>query len=800
MAHDVASLNGQERLDLPLVGRRDEHLGHFARRVGLLVGDQLDAVVALLPPAYELAAADPEVGGAADLVLQLVTAHGHHLVASALLRDEGSRRLPVGIGGHLGCQHGRVLDLARPVEAPVVGLLLDAVPFMLEECYRQGHIGHRLALPVHGDDVYLLLFAYRAHPGPGAQADVVEALVDDGLCAGADLLVVDVGNRGLDGEDLAQLLQRDVGWHAESKAALRVGLPRALGDQLAEGAVVVTPFLPFVINEVVTALASPGEEVVLAEDAPVHLGIGHRPAEVVAGGRAHGDLVPLHVGVSVGDDGHLVLRPAVLSHLEADSKALISQLSIDPVVAQDGFLIQGELAVEGAHIAEGQILSINLLALVVADGHSQAPYAFGQAVAGVVVGAQNALEADRLARSVDGPVGVEVARVGLTVELGGDVELPGTDALTPAVEGYGEVIALASEDEEGIPHILGWELGPEDAVLACMPFSEDGEFALQAHRKARDDLPTGQVRSPDQGFRLALFEGQVEAGDDHDLARGAPVRQLQHFGGSDLKIVDAWSQRPPLLAGYIGAQHANLVEGGVSVLGPMAHQGLRVGAEVVPIAPGLAAVEVNEVLPIQTVEAEVQAGDVEITGVDDGLGVGVIGAHVAGASKVGPGIQAAGGEAHQLVFAQGIPAGVGYLRPEGEDVAGGGLDIEGYEEAVVVVIPVGVDLGRFRNDGGVGHDGGHVHGAGEEHLHAAVGIRFQIAVGRIGLNDAGVGDGNEAPGVGSGYASLSSRRLASRLQSGHVAGLQRQRGRRHKSHSLLIPVEIALHSRAGLFY
>ncbi len=202
MAHDVAALDGEERLDLPLIGRGDEDLGHLARRVRFLIGDQLDAVVALLSPAYELAAADPEVGGAADLVpldraqgkLQLVTAHGHHLVASAFLRDESGQRLTLAVGGHRRGQYRRVLDLAGPIEAAVVGLLLDAVPLVLEECYRQWHVGHRLALPVHSDDPDPLLLAHCAYPGHGGQADVEQALVDDGLGAGTDLLVVDVGH------------------------------------------------------------------------------------------------------------------------------------------------------------------------------------------------------------------------------------------------------------------------------------------------------------------------------------------------------------------------------------------------------------------------------------------------------------------------------------------------------------------------------------------------------------------------------------------------------------------------------
>ena len=49
---------------------------------------------------------------------------------------------------------------------------------------------------------------------------------------------------------------------------------------------------------------------------------------------------------------------------------------------------------------------VNLLALVIVDGDLDWP-GVGQAEAGVVFGAQRALEVDHLAGAVDGPVGVE---------------------------------------------------------------------------------------------------------------------------------------------------------------------------------------------------------------------------------------------------------------------------------------------------------------------------------------------------------------------------------------------------------
>jgi hypothetical protein len=46
----VAAFEGDQRLDRAGIGRGDQDLGHVAHLVLLLVGDELDAVVALLPP------------------------------------------------------------------------------------------------------------------------------------------------------------------------------------------------------------------------------------------------------------------------------------------------------------------------------------------------------------------------------------------------------------------------------------------------------------------------------------------------------------------------------------------------------------------------------------------------------------------------------------------------------------------------------------------------------------------------------------------------------------------------------
>ncbi len=98
---DRAALNSQQGLAI-LEGRGDQDFGHIARLIGLLVGDQLDAVVVLLSPVDELPAADPDVRGAANLVAGFISSFGHDAVHTALLRREPGLRVAVLVRGDLG--------------------------------------------------------------------------------------------------------------------------------------------------------------------------------------------------------------------------------------------------------------------------------------------------------------------------------------------------------------------------------------------------------------------------------------------------------------------------------------------------------------------------------------------------------------------------------------------------------------------------------------------------------------------------------------------------------------------------
>ncbi len=326
MLHDVPALDGQQGFDRAGVGRRDQDLGRVAHVVGLFVRHQVNAVVVLPPPVDELVAADPQVSGTAHLVPLFVFSGGSDLVDTALLRCESGHRFAFLVGGHGGGQHRGVLDGALPVETTVFALLPHAVPLVLVEDHRQVFLRHRLAVPIHGDDVHLLLFIHLAHVGLGGQTDVEETLVHDGVGAAGHLLVVDVGHGSLDGVDLAEDLVGNVGRHLEGETPLGVGGALTFGDELAGGAIVAI-LGPIVVGEIVAATARPAEEIVIGQHRPADVGIRHRTAKVVGGLDIDRYLVALDVLIAVGLHRHLELGLAVLGHLEAGAKPLLAQLS-----------------------------------------------------------------------------------------------------------------------------------------------------------------------------------------------------------------------------------------------------------------------------------------------------------------------------------------------------------------------------------------------------------------------------------------------------------------------------------------
>ena len=233
----MAALDGNQRPDSTGVGRGDQNLGHVADLVIVFIGDQVDAIVALLPPARAAAAPHPEIGTAADIVALRILARGAHLVAARFFRREGDRRFSVVIGG--GCRgvDRHILRDPRPVGEAVLGLLADAVPAVLHKDDLERLIRHGAALPIDRQQIDGLGLAGLRDPVARPYADVVLALVDDGGGAIADVAPVEISNVGLEGEALAAQLLGDIRRHLEDGAPVLIRLRVALGDQLAVAAV-----------------------------------------------------------------------------------------------------------------------------------------------------------------------------------------------------------------------------------------------------------------------------------------------------------------------------------------------------------------------------------------------------------------------------------------------------------------------------------------------------------------------------------------------------------------------------------
>ena len=122
----------------------------------------------------------------------------------------------------------------------------------------------------------------------------------------------------------------------------------------------------------------------------MHLGAGDGAAKVVLGLDGGVDGVAAEIGRLVGRHLDLVLRLLVLGHGKAgaDVELALYVLDLQPVAAQGGLGVEGQLVEEGAHVAQGHVLLVDLLALGIANAHCQRLDAGRQAVVGIVVGAE----------------------------------------------------------------------------------------------------------------------------------------------------------------------------------------------------------------------------------------------------------------------------------------------------------------------------------------------------------------------------------------------------------------------------
>ena len=342
------------------------------------------------------------------------------------------------------------------------------------------------------------------------------------LGAVAHLLVVDVGDCYLQRKALAGEVFGDVGLEAEGEASLRVGGTRSIGDQFAVETVIVfvSVAAKVIVGKVPPTLALVVEKVIGGEDGIAHLGVCDGATEVV--GRLGGDvdLVALSVLDLVRLDRDLELGLAVLGDLETGVKVFFPISSLDGIAAQAGLFVQREFAVQRAHVVEGQVLLKDLCALRVPNLDLDFGVPSRQGVVGIVVLAQDALEVDRLAGAVDGPICEKVGGEGFQIILHRQIEFPGRDALGPAAADRAKVLVrvvrVADEGEYGIPRVQRFVFSAcEDTIPAGRPLGQDaGVFVHHHDGQAGQNVAGAQVGCPDQRFGGGRLYAQVVPGDD----------------------------------------------------------------------------------------------------------------------------------------------------------------------------------------------------------------------------------------------------------------------------------------------
>ena len=153
---------------------------------------------------------------------------------------------------------------------------------------------------------------------------------------------------------------------------------------------------------------------------------------------------------------------------------------------------------------------------------------------------------DRLAGTINRPVGVQVADGFTSPEFRVHAKVPGADAPVPRVVGDPKVLVsgLATDGKERIPKIVdACDRSGKDAIrVGAASLAQLARPTVQRNRQAGNRFPTGQVGGPDHRLAARLFQGQVESRLGEHVARGL-VRSLRLcFGRRKLQIVQPRGQ------------------------------------------------------------------------------------------------------------------------------------------------------------------------------------------------------------------------------------------------------------------
>ena len=242
--------------------------------------------------------------------------------------------------------------------------------------------------------------------------------MDDRSASRADLLVVEVHYRYLDGVDLALLALGDVGRQGKVEPSFPVGLTISLGQELAVGAHVGLILTVVIIVEAVVPLPLPPvEEERLAHHSPVDSRAGNGTTEEVGGLGSGSDGVALNVVGLIQTDLDLEFGLAILGDLEIDGERERFVHGLDVVETQGRIFAQLELAIDGAHIVDARRRLPELSALAVNGGQLDLAVHRRQRVLRVVVAPEDRLETHGLPGAIDPSISVQVGPVLLGHEL-----------------------------------------------------------------------------------------------------------------------------------------------------------------------------------------------------------------------------------------------------------------------------------------------------------------------------------------------------------------------------------------------
>jgi len=170
--------------------------------------------------------------------------------------------------------------------------------------------------------------------------------------------------------------------------------------------------------------------------------------------------------------------------------------------------------VHRAHIVRGEGIAPYLTTLGIVHHHGDLGALGNEAVAGVVLRAQDPLKVHPLPRSVDAAVGVKERPVLALVGEGVETELPGADPLRPLAHDHRHGVVALPDDHQRRPRVLFGKGNGGNAVGVGGRLADGGALAaIDGNLHALHRLSIAQVGGPEERLGWRVLERQVGVGN-----------------------------------------------------------------------------------------------------------------------------------------------------------------------------------------------------------------------------------------------------------------------------------------------